>query len=158
MDPKRGPGRRESSNEIVRRALNTRYSVSDAGAKRGHRPDYRGCPVQDPLGRRCSSSTAFGRHEKSLGGRMCYSPQPEDDLSYCGVFEGRSLENALGATCARSGTARCADCGTTLCSHHSERCTVCSATFCPSCSSSHQREHAMPVSPDRKADRHRKSA
>jgi hypothetical protein len=89
---------------------------------------------------------------------MCYSPHPEDDLSYCGVVEVRSLEDALGATCARAGAAQCSDCGTSVCSAHGERCQLCNEIFCPSCLSFHQREHKMPTSPDRNVDQHRKNA
>ena len=54
-------------------------------------------------------------------------------MSYCGVIEVRSLEDALGATCARSATAQCSDCGTVLCDAHAEGCELCSETFCPGC-------------------------
>jgi hypothetical protein len=66
-------------------------------------------------------------------------------MSYCGVVEVRSLEDALGATCARTARARCSDCGVSVCSAHADRCGLCRETFYPSCRSFHQAEHAKPV-------------
>jgi len=79
-------------------------------------------------------------------------------MSYCGVVEVRSLEDALGATCGRSGSARCSDCGIWLCSAHSGQCNLCSETFCPSCVSFHQSEHAKPVATGNVGERRRRSA
>ena len=58
-------------------------------------------------------------------------------MSYCGVVEVRSLEDALGATCGYQAKGRCSDCGVSVCSTHAERCEVCRDTFCPSCLSFH---------------------
>jgi len=79
-------------------------------------------------------------------------------MGYCGVVEVRSLEDALGATCARSTKALCSDCGMSLCSAHAEPCAICRATFCPSCLSFHQAEHVKPTSAEHHATHTRKSA
>jgi len=79
-------------------------------------------------------------------------------MSYCGVVEVRSLEDAMGATCARSAKSQCSDCGTALCDQHIERCEVCGETFCPSCLSFHQKEHPKPAIADRRKERTKKSA
>jgi hypothetical protein len=60
---------------------------------------------------------------------------------YCGVVQARSLEDALGATCARPASLPCSDCGIALCSVHTERCDLCRAFFCPSCVSFHSAGH-----------------
>jgi predicted sulfurtransferase len=62
-------------------------------------------------------------------------------MSYCGVVEVKSLEDALGATCGRSAESQCSDCGAPLCSVHIEHCQLCSETFCPSCLTFHQSKH-----------------
>ena len=77
-------------------------------------------------------------------------------MSYCGVVEVRSLEDALGATCARSATAQCSDCGTALCDAHAERCELCSETFCPGCVSFHRTEHPRPAQSDQLTESPRK--
>lgn len=64
---------------------------------------------------------------------------------YCGVFEVRSLEDALGATCARPASVPCSDCGVPLCSAHTERCDLCRAFLCGSCLSFHNAQHSKPV-------------
>src|SRR5215471_12826966 len=69
----------------------------------------------------------------------------EGSLSYCGIVEVRSLEDALGATCGRSADEQCFDCATALCSAHTKQCQLCGEIFCPSCLSLHQREHPKPV-------------
>ena len=69
-------------------------------------------------------------------------------MSYCGVIEVRSLEDALGATCARPAKAVCSDCGVAVCMIHTDRCDLCRQTFCPSCLSFHQAQHAKPVRRD----------
>ena len=77
-------------------------------------------------------------------------------MSYCGVVEVRSLEDALGATCARSAAAQCSDCGTALCDAHAERCELCSETFCPGCVSFHRTEHPRPAQSDQFTESPRK--
>ena len=79
-------------------------------------------------------------------------------MSYCGVVEVRSLEDALGATCGRSAESQCSDCGTSLCPAHAERCQFCGETFCPSCLSFHESEHAKPAERDQHGPQKRKSA
>ena len=59
-------------------------------------------------------------------------------MSYSGEVEVRSLEDALGATCARYATEVCSDCGTALCSEHKECCELCNETFCSGCLSLHK--------------------
>jgi hypothetical protein len=49
-------------------------------------------------------------------------------------------------------------CGTLLCSSHAQRCASCTMTFCPSCLSFHQAEHAKPASAERPSGEKRKSA
>jgi hypothetical protein len=61
---------------------------------------------------------------------------------YCGMFEARSLEDALGATCGREARLVCSDCGLSLCPEHTEKCSLCEGYFCPSCLSFHSREHS----------------
>ena len=70
-------------------------------------------------------------------------------MSYCGVVEVRSLEDALGATCGRVGAARCSDCDVVLCLAHVSRCALCSETFCPSCLSFHKTEHPKATADER---------
>ena len=79
-------------------------------------------------------------------------------MSYCGVMEVRSLEDALGTTCGRTADVECSDCGTLLCSAHSERCELCDETFCPSYLSFHMREHGKPTRRDQLGMQKRKSA
>lgn len=79
-------------------------------------------------------------------------------MSYCGVEEVRSLEDALGATCGRSGTTRCTDCGIWLCSAHAGQCNLCREIFCPSCVSFHENEHAKPAAAGRVGEHRRRSA
>jgi hypothetical protein len=80
-------------------------------------------------------------------------------MSYCGVVEVRSVEDALGAACGRAGEAWCTDCGTSLCSAHLERCGLCEETFCPSCPSFHQNdEHPKQAQGDRHRSQKRKTA
>ena len=79
-------------------------------------------------------------------------------MSYCGVFEVRSLEDALGATCGRTATSKCSDCGTLLCSAHAQRCGYCDVTFCLSCLSFHRSDHPKPAKADRRTERTKKSA
>jgi len=62
-------------------------------------------------------------------------------MGYCGIVEVRSLEEALGATCGCSADSQCSDCGTLLCSAHTERCQLCGGNFCRSCLTFHQSEH-----------------
>ncbi len=40
----------------------------------------------------------------------------------CGAFEVRSLDDALGATCAHRATLLSSGCGISLCSGHAEQC------------------------------------
>ena len=78
-------------------------------------------------------------------------------MSYYGVVEVRSLEDALGATCARSATAKCSDCGMALCAAHAERCEFCSENlFCPGCLSFHRIEHSKPAQSDQLTESPRK--
>jgi hypothetical protein len=79
-------------------------------------------------------------------------------MSYCGVVEVRSLEDALGATCGRSAEGKCSDCGTSLCSAHTERCQLCSEAFCQSCLSFHQSDHPKPAERDQRGLAKRKTA
>jgi len=79
-------------------------------------------------------------------------------MSYCGVVEARSLDDALGATCGRSAEGKCSDCGTSLCSAHAERCSLCAETFCPSCLSFHKSEHPKAASGESSAQEKRKTA
>jgi hypothetical protein len=43
----------------------------------------------------------------------------------CGVVEARGLQDQLGIACGRSAKTLCYDCGTSLCPHHAERCSLC---------------------------------
>ncbi len=70
-------------------------------------------------------------------------------MSYCGVVEVRSLEDALGPTCTLQAKDQCSDYGVSVCASHTERCELCRQTFCPSCLSFLQAEHAKRVRPDR---------
>ena len=79
-------------------------------------------------------------------------------MSYCGIVEARSLEDAFGATCGRSAESACSDCGTTLCLAHSERCQLCGANFCQACLTFHQKEHQKPVEGERQRAERRKTA
>jgi len=79
-------------------------------------------------------------------------------MSYCGVIEVRSLEDALGATCARQAKAVCSDCGISVCAAHTEPCNLCRETFCPSRLSFHQAVHAKPASAERFPGEKRKIA
>jgi hypothetical protein len=67
---------------------------------------------------------------------------------YCGVIAVRGLVDELGNPCGRSARTLCWDCGTSLCSQHAERCSLCGETFCQSCLSFHQSEHIKPVQSD----------
>jgi len=77
---------------------------------------------------------------------------------YCGVFEARSLDDALGATCGRSANAKCSDCGIALCAAHTERCKLCAAIFCQPCLTFHQQEQAKAAHSDSQATPNKKSA
>jgi hypothetical protein len=102
-----------------------------------------------------------GKARETTSQRAWYSPGlriGKPIMGYCGVVEVRSLEDALGATCARSATAECSDCGVLLCSAHAEQCASCDETFCPPCHSFHQDEGTKPVSAERPATEKRKSA
>jgi len=70
-------------------------------------------------------------------------------MSYCDVVEVRTLEDALGATCARPANELCSDCGVSVCSAHAERCDLCGQSFCPSCFFFHQAKHSMPAFTER---------
>jgi hypothetical protein len=82
----------------------------------------------------------------------------ENVMSYCGVVEVRSLEDVLGATCGRSAESQCSDCGTLLCSAHTERCQLCGESFCQPCLSFHQREHPKSAHGEQRAPQERKMA
>src|ERR1700757_3257436 len=43
----------------------------------------------------------------------------------------------LGTACGHYAETLCSDCGTSLCSAHTERCGLCSETFCASCLTFH---------------------
>jgi hypothetical protein len=79
-------------------------------------------------------------------------------MGYCGIVEVGSLEDALGATCGRSAGAACSDCGTSLCSAHTERCELCGEDFCEPCLSFHQREHPKLAHKEQRATDRRRSA
>jgi len=79
-------------------------------------------------------------------------------MSYCGVIEVRSLEDALGATCARQAKDQCSDCGVSVCETHTELCNLCHKTFCPSCLFFHHAEHAKPTRRDLHDESTKKSA
>ena len=112
---------------------------------------------------RCSSAykmlfVAMGSRGRSLW----YSSRSADSephfMSYCGVVEARNLEDAFGTTCGRQAASKCCDCGTVLCSAHAQRCAHCNVTFCASCLSFHQAEHAKPAAAEKPPTRKRKSA
>jgi predicted sulfurtransferase len=77
---------------------------------------------------------------------------------FCGVVEVRGVQDQFGTACGRSAETLCYDCGTSLCSTHTQRCEVCAETFCPSCLSFHQTDHAKPASAENAPMRKRKSA
>jgi hypothetical protein len=68
-------------------------------------------------------------------------------VSYCEV---RDLNDAPAVPCGHSANAKCSNCGTLLCSAHTERCELCGRFFCQFCLSFHQSEHPKP-SPARRA-------
>jgi len=70
------------------------------------------------------------------------------DYHYCGVVQVRGVHDPNGLSCAQSATTICYDCGTSLCSPHAERCELCGKTFCQSCVSFYQSEHAKPAQTD----------
>lgn len=43
------------------------------------------------------------------------------------------IQDQNGYSCNRLGSESCADCGTTLCSNHSEACEFCLQVFCDCC-------------------------
>jgi hypothetical protein len=51
----------------------------------------------------------------------------------CEIVELRFPTDAVGYACTRSATQHCDDCGTSLCSTHSEKCHRCRLIFCSGC-------------------------
>lgn len=78
-------------------------------------------------------------------------------VRYCEV---RRLKDAPAVSCGHSAKAKCSNCGTVLCSAHTECCKVCGRSFCQFCLSFHQGGHSKP--PKAEAHQHttdaRKSA
>ena len=56
-------------------------------------------------------------------------------ITNCGV---RSLNDAPAVPCGGSAKAKCSNCGTLLCSAHTERCGLCGRAFCNFCLSFHE--------------------
>jgi hypothetical protein len=59
----------------------------------------------------------------------------------CGVVEVRGAHDELGTACGRDAKTLCSDCATSLCSAHTERCSLCGEIFCASCLSFHMADH-----------------
>ena len=57
----------------------------------------------------------------------------------------RGVHDQEGTPCVRYASTLCYDCGTSLCSQHAERCDLCGESFCQSCLTFHQSEHAKPT-------------
>jgi hypothetical protein len=74
------------------------------------------------------------------------------DYHYCGIVEMRRVHNQQGTLCARYAKTLCYDCGTSLCSQHTERCQLCGETFCRSCLTFHLDEHGKPAQSDQATD------
>lgn len=70
------------------------------------------------------------------------------DYHYCGIVQFRGVHDAHGLSCGRYANTLCRDCGTSLCLYHTERCQMCGETFCESCLSFHQSEHAKSAQSD----------
>lgn len=60
------------------------------------------------------------------------------DYHYCGIVEMRGVHDQEGTPCSRFASTLCFECGTSLCSGHSERCELCGENFCQSCLTFHQ--------------------
>ena len=90
---------------------------------------------------------------------QAYSFSHKMDYFFCGIVAARNLQDATGTPCGHPAKTLCYDCGTSLCSLHTERCDLCSENFCMTCSSFHRDEHAKPSSGDRPTSwPHKKSA
>lgn len=70
------------------------------------------------------------------------------DYHYCGIVQVRGVQDAHGLACGRYANTLCCDCGTSLCSQHAERCSLCVETFCQSCLTFHQSEHPKAAQSD----------
>jgi len=53
-----------------------------------------------------------------------------------------------GTPCGRYARTICSDCGTSLCSQHTESCDLCGVAFCLSCLGFHHSEHSKPAQSD----------
>ena len=76
-------------------------------------------------------------------------------VSYCEV---RGLNDAPAVPCGHSAKAKCSNCGTLLCSAHTEPCELCGRFFCQFCLSFHQSEHPKPAQRDEHTAEKRKRA
>jgi len=83
----------------------------------------------------------------------------QDPRTHCEVVAVSSLADAIGDHCERIAARQCSDCGTPICSVHSETCEMCADVFCPSCLSFHQAQapHPKPATGEHEK-RERKSA
>jgi hypothetical protein len=72
--------------------------------------------------------------------------------SFFKVAHYRNSADEMGYSCSRTASKQCSDCGAELCESHTETCSGCRSTFCPSCLAFHQ-EHPKPFTAHPTPDR-----
>jgi hypothetical protein len=59
---------------------------------------------------------------------------------HCEITEVAHSEDVVGYPCSKNASAKCFDCGVSVCDVHSEHCQLCNQTFCDACLSFHNSE------------------